>query len=99
VSEKEQQNIQEEFLAGLHESGATVSVFLVNGIRLTGEIVAFDQYVILLKGAGGIQIIYKHAISTVLPQEAKAPTVEVKVRPASSSTLTLSRTKPPGPGR
>jgi host factor-I protein len=68
VSKKEQQNIQGDFLASLIAGGAPVSIFLVNGIRLVGQIVAFDQYVIQLRNNGGTQLVYKHAISSVLPQ-------------------------------
>jgi len=53
------------------DAGPAVSVFLVNGIRLTGRIAAFDHYVVQLKDGSGMQMIYKHAISTVVPQDAK----------------------------
>ncbi|WP_128596111.1 RNA chaperone Hfq [Paraburkholderia kirstenboschensis] len=45
----------------------TVSVFLVSGIRLNGQLAAFDQFVVLLESGTGVQLVFKHAISTVLP--------------------------------
>ena len=59
-------SLQDQFLEGLHEASIPVSVFLVNGIRLQGLIESFDQFVISLRGVSA-QVIYKHAISTVLP--------------------------------
>jgi host factor-I protein len=80
VSDIQQQNIQADFLGGLKESGAAVSIFLVNGIRLVGQIEAYDQYVVQLKSAAGSQLVYKHAISTVLPQTGtETPAARPKV--------------------
>jgi host factor-I protein len=60
-----EQQIQGEFLNMLTKEHVRVSVFLVNGIRLVGYIQSFDQYVLMLNSATGMQTIYKHAISTV----------------------------------
>jgi host factor-I protein len=86
VSEEEKQEIQDDFLGRIQDSGAEVSVFLTNGIRLIGQVEAFDRYVVQLKSKGLSQIVYKHAISTVLPQTVKEG---VSARP----TLTLKRSK------
>ena len=59
-------NLQEPFLNALRKEHIPVSIFLVNGIKLQGTIESFDQFVILLKSHTS-QIIYKHAISTVVP--------------------------------
>jgi len=59
------QQIQGEYLNALTKEHVPVSVFLVNGIRLVGYIQSFDQYVLILNSATGMQTIYKHAISTV----------------------------------
>jgi host factor-I protein len=56
---------QGDFLNMLKKEHVRVSVFLVNGIRLVGYIQSFDQYVLMLNSATGMQTIYKHAISTV----------------------------------
>jgi host factor-I protein len=58
--------LQNEFLEGLRKESIPVSIFLVNGIKLQGQIDCFDQYVILLK-SNSHQAIFKHAISTVVP--------------------------------
>jgi len=63
------QSLQEPFLNGLRTKDISVSVFLVNGIKLVGRIESFDQFVILLRNKDTNQMIYKHAISTVVPDE------------------------------
>jgi len=60
------QNLQDPFLNALRKERVPVSIFLVNGIKLQGQIESFDQFVVLLKNNVS-QMIYKHAISTVVP--------------------------------
>lgn len=60
------QAIQERFLAQLRKESVPVSVYLVSGIKLTGQVSAYDQFVVVLKNSVS-QIIYKHAISTIVP--------------------------------
>lgn len=60
------QNLQDPFLNALRKEHIPVSIFLVNGIKLQGQIESFDQFVILLKNSVN-QMVYKHAISTVVP--------------------------------
>ncbi len=57
---------QEPFLNALRRERVPVSIYLVNGIKLQGQIESFDQFVVLLKNSVS-QMIYKHAISTVVP--------------------------------
>ena len=59
-------DLQQEFLEHLQKSGETVAVFLINGIKLHGVIDKFDGNVLFLKNAV-TQMVYKHAISTVVP--------------------------------
>ena len=59
-------SLQEPFLNELRKERIPVSVYLVNGIKLQGQIESFDQFVVLLKNSVS-QMIYKHAISTVVP--------------------------------
>ena len=59
-------SLQEPFLNALRREKIPVSIFLVNGIKLQGQIDSFDQFVVLLKNSVS-QMIYKHAISTVVP--------------------------------
>ncbi|MGH8462205.1 MAG: RNA chaperone Hfq [Stenotrophobium sp.] len=61
--------LQEPFLNALRKERIPVSIYLVNGIKLQGQIESFDSFVILLKNAVS-QMVYKHAISTVVPARA-----------------------------
>ncbi len=63
------QHLQEPFLNTLRKEHIPVSIFLVNGIKLQGQIESFDQFVILLKNSVS-QMVYKHAISTIVPSKA-----------------------------
>lgn len=60
------QSLQDPFLNALRKERIPVSIFLVNGIKLQGQIESFDQFVVLLRNNVS-QMIYKHAISTVVP--------------------------------
>ena len=60
------QSLQDPFLNALRKEQIMVSIFLVNGIKLQGQIESFDQFVILLKNQVS-QMVYKHAISTIVP--------------------------------
>ena len=60
------QMLQDPFLNALRKERVPVSIYLVNGIKLQGHIESFDQFVVLLKNSVS-QMVYKHAISTVVP--------------------------------
>ncbi len=60
------QTLQDPFLNALRKEKVPVSIYLVNGIKLQGQIESFDQFVVLLKNSVS-QMVYKHAISTVVP--------------------------------
>jgi len=60
------QTLQEPFLNALRKERVPVSIYLVNGIKLQGQIESFDQFVVLLRNAVS-QMVYKHAISTIVP--------------------------------
>jgi host factor-I protein len=60
------QQLQDPFLNALRRENVPVSIFLINGIKLQGQIDSFDQFVILLKNSVN-QMVYKHAISTIVP--------------------------------
>lgn len=62
--------LQEVFLTAVRRSGSPVTMFLVNGVMLQGEIAAFDLFCMLLERDGMVQLVYKHAISTVQPLHA-----------------------------
>ena len=63
------QLLQDPFLNVLRKEHIPVSIYLVNGIKLQGQIESFDQYVVLLRNTV-TQMVYKHAISTVVPSRA-----------------------------
>ena len=60
------QTIQEPFLNQLRKHHVPVSIYLVNGIKLQGQVHSFDQFVVVLKNSVN-QVIYNHAISTIVP--------------------------------
>ena len=61
-------SLQDPFLNTLRKERIPVSIYLVNGIKLQGQIESFDQFVILLKNSVS-QMVYKHAVSTVVPSK------------------------------
>ena len=63
------QLLQDPFLNALRKEHVPVSIYLVNGIKLQGQIESFDQYVVLLRNTV-TQMVYKHAISTIVPGRA-----------------------------
>ncbi|RUM92563.1 MAG: RNA chaperone Hfq [Thiothrix sp.] len=62
------QTLQEPFLNALRKERVPVSIYLVNGIKLTGQVDSFDQFVVLLRNTVN-QMVYKHAISTIVPSK------------------------------
>ncbi|MFC7497788.1 RNA chaperone Hfq [Enterovirga sp. GCM10030262] len=63
-------NLQDMFLNNLRRSKAPVTMFLVKGVKLQGIITWFDNFSVLLRRDGQAQLIYKHAISTIMPSQA-----------------------------
>ena len=68
MSDKKQ-NLQDTFLNNVRREKIAVTVFLVNGVKLQGVVTWFDNFCLLLKRDGQIQLVYKHAISTVMPAQ------------------------------
>ena len=64
------QNVQDVFLNHVRKNKVPVTVFLVNGVKLQGVINWFDNFCVLLRRDGHVQLVYKHAISTVMPAGA-----------------------------
>ncbi|WP_207003274.1 RNA chaperone Hfq [Trinickia mobilis] len=64
--------VQDKFLETLVKEQTAVNVFLVNGIRLSGQLAAFDQFAVLLESGPGVQLVFKHAISTVMPVNGRS---------------------------
>ena len=63
-------NLQEIFLTRARKQNVSVTVFLVNGFQLRGTVTGFDNFTVVLDTEGKQQVIYKHAISTIVPQRA-----------------------------
>ncbi len=61
------QNIQDVFLNRIRKDKHTVTVFLVNGVKLQGIVTWFDNFSLLLRRDSQVQLVYKHAISTIMP--------------------------------
>ena len=62
-------NLQDTFLNTVRKDKTPVTIFLVNGVKLQGIITWFDNFCVLLKREGVTQLVYKHAISTIMPNE------------------------------
>ena len=67
MSSDKMQNLQDVFLNHVRKQKIPVTVFLVNGVKLQGIITWFDNFCVLLRRDGHSQLVYKHAISTVMP--------------------------------
>ncbi|GEO79916.1 RNA chaperone Hfq [Pararhodospirillum oryzae] len=61
------QNVQDVFLNHIRKNKAPVTIFLVNGVKLQGIVTWFDNFSLLLRRDGHTQLVYKHAISTIMP--------------------------------
>jgi len=67
MSQDRPHNLQDTFLNNVRKNKLPVTVFLVNGVKLQGMITWFDNFCVLLRRDGHSQLVYKHAISTVMP--------------------------------
>ncbi|MEO1745973.1 MAG: RNA chaperone Hfq [Pseudomonadota bacterium] len=63
------QNLQDQFLNAVRKQRVPLTVFLVNGVKLTGVVTSFDAFCVLLRRDGSAQLVYKHAISTIMPNQ------------------------------
>ena len=61
------QNLQDAFLNTVRKSKTPLTIFLVNGVKLQGVVTWFDNFCVLLRRDGQVQLVYKHAISTIMP--------------------------------
>ncbi|MCG8707609.1 RNA chaperone Hfq [Brenneria sp. 4F2] len=86
------QSLQDPFLNALRRERVPVSIYLVNGIKLQGQIESFDQFVILLKNTVS-QMVYKHAISTVVPSR---PVSHHSNNPGTGSASSYHGSNPAG---
>ncbi len=75
-------SLQDHFLNSVRRAKSTVTIFLVKGVKLTGVITWFDAFSLLLRRDGGSQLVYKHAISTVMPS---TPLADLPLVPGAAS--------------
>ena len=103
VAKEATQNVQDVFLNHVRKNKTPVTVFLVNGVKLQGIITWFDNFSVLLRRDGHTQLVYKHAISTVMPgapiqlfdgPPKEGAAVEVTATATSASRLTLAPRDP-----
>jgi len=83
VTMEKQQNIQDGFLNSLRKEKALITIYLVSGVKLGGRIRSFDKYAVILENSGQEQLIFKHAISTVVLNRAGATAVQPHHQEAS----------------
>jgi host factor-I protein len=89
-SSKPAQNIQDSFLNTARKERLSITIYLLSGVKLTGRIRSFDKYSVVLEANGQEQLIFKHAISTIVmgrtvPHTAHAPHPEAKAAGAAAS--------------
>ncbi|WP_456390184.1 RNA chaperone Hfq [Profundibacter sp.] len=63
----DRQNLQDAFLNNVRKNKIPLTIFLINGVKLQGVITWFDNFCVLLRRDGQAQLVYKHAISTIMP--------------------------------
>ena len=69
MSNEKKQNLQDTFLNSVRKTKTPLTIFLVNGVKLQGVVTWFDNFCVLLRRDGQSQLVYKHAISTVMPSQ------------------------------
>ena len=67
MSQDKRQNLQDTFLNSVRKTKTPLTIFLVNGVKLQGIVTWFDNFCLLLRRDGHSQLVYKHAISTIMP--------------------------------
>ena len=67
MTSDKKQNLQDTFLNSVRKSKTPLTIFLVNGVKLQGVVSWFDNFCVLLRRDGHSQLVYKHAISTIMP--------------------------------
>jgi host factor-I protein len=83
-----QQNIQDTFLNTARKERHNITIYLVSGVKLTGRIRSFDKYSVVLETSNQEQLIFKHAISTVVISRAAHAHMESRPAPVASHTET-----------
>jgi host factor-I protein len=95
MESKPAQNIQDTFLNTVRKDKSPITIYLVSGVKLTGRIRSFDKYSVLLENNAQEQLIFKHAISTVV---SGRPTLHSEGRPPGSEHRAETPAAAPAPG-
>ncbi len=66
----DKQNLQDAFLNQVRKTKVPITIFLINGVKLQGVITWFDNFCVLLRRDGASQLVYKHAIQTIMPAQS-----------------------------
>ncbi len=69
MTAEKKQNLQDTFLNSVRKTKTPLTIFLVNGVKLQGVVTWFDNFCVLLRRDGQSQLVYKHAISTIMPSQ------------------------------
>ena len=69
MAQDKKQNLQDTFLNSVRKSKTPLTIYLVNGVKLQGVVAWFDNFCVLLRRDGQSQLVYKHAISTIMPAQ------------------------------
>jgi host factor-I protein len=92
--DKPAQNIQDSFLNNARKEKSIITIYLLSGVKLTGRIRSFDKYSVVLETNNQEQLIFKHAISTVVTPRPAHPMVErpvhIEAKPAASTPQVVS---------
>ncbi len=96
--DKPAQNIQDSFLNNARKDKCNITIYLLSGVKLTGRIRSFDKYSVVLETNNQEQLIFKHAISTVVMAksthaESRAPESRPEPRPAAAAPQPVSGTQ------
>ena len=69
MTSEKKQNLQDTFLNSVRKTKTPLTIYLVNGVKLQGVVAWFDNFCVLLRRDGQAQLVYKHAISTIMPSQ------------------------------
>jgi host factor-I protein len=94
MDNKPAQNIQDTFLNTVRKDKTPITIYLVSGVKLTGKIRSFDKYSVLLENNSQEQLIFKHAISTVVSTRSVLHTEHRPVSPVTAGHLPSSEREP-----
>ena len=92
------QNLQDTFLNHVRKNKTPLTIFLVNGVKLQGVVTWFDNFCVLLRRDGHSQLVYKHAISTIMPGSPSSSSSRTKTARDGVEAQALSRDRAAKPG-